>query len=394
MSDTLPYLTTKYTQKGRFLFDGCKLLWHRDKLQDYLDGKHISPIHIDMGIHKSCNIRCIYCYGIKQKPAPDYIPEDRLLKLADDAKECGIRSLAIIGDGEPTMNKGLYPFVQRGKKNNIDLSVATNGLLLDEDKIKILTESLVWVRFNISGVDKYDFIHGTKDSFSRFENIIQLAVKYGKQNKCTIGLQMVLIPQCFSEVIPLAIKAKRWGVDYLVIKQFSDPEEDIPVSFDMSEYDRVTEALNIVEGMSDENTSIIAKWSAIKDSRCITKEHIWNFDRCIDLPFIFQISGNGKCYPCGYLFGNDGYCYGSVIDQDIKTILSSARYREVIKRISETELINLCRGQCRHCETNKFIDRLTKLYTGNLEEALIKMCGSKEQYETLINNPPTHINFV
>jgi radical SAM protein with 4Fe4S-binding SPASM domain len=376
----------------KYLFDGCKLLWHQDKLQDYLDGKRISPILIDMGIHKSCNIRCIYCYGIKQKPSPKYIPEERLLLLAKDAKDAGVRALAIIGDGEPTMNKGLYPFVSYAHMIALDVGVATNGLLLDEEKVKILTNSCIWLRFNISAIDKYDYIMGAKNGLAKFDKVIKWAVKH--KGKCTIGLQAVLIPEGFTEVIPLAQAALDWGVDYLVIKQFSDPEEGIPVKFDMDEYDKATSRLRVAEEMSNEKTKIIVKWGAITDSRSITKHKHWDFSRCIDLPFIFQISGDGGCYPCGYLFGDSRYCYGNVISQTLTEILVSKRYWSVIDTIKHMKLKDLCKGQCRHCETNKFMDRLLKREEPYLEELLVGMCGGRDIYKRLMSNPPEHKNFV
>lgn len=391
MSD-LPYLQGK---PPKYLFDGTKLQYHQDRLQDFLDGKRIMPLHIDMGIHKSCNIKCVYCYGVKQVKSPEFIPEDDLWDLADDAKECGIKSLAIIGDGEPTMNSGLYSFVQHAKMLELDVAVATNGLLLTPLQIEILTKSLVWLRFNISAVNKYDTIMGARpNSFRKFSKVVKYAVEH--KDNCTIGLQMVAIPDCFDEIIPLAKKAIEWGVDYLVVKQFSDGGEGMPIHFDMGRYKEAEDALRIAEQMSTERTRIVAKWSAIKDSIAITNNMEWSFDRCIDLPLLFQISGNGKCYPCGYFFGNDLYCYGDLTKQRLKDILRSERYWEVIKKVAETPLAQLCRGQCRHCETNRFIDRLTKLYKNkpNLRDALITMSNGIDNYTQMLMSPPEHINFI
>ena len=380
----------------KYLFDGCKLLWHRDRLLDYLVGKQVMPLHIDMGIHKGCNIKCKYCYGLYQKPSTEYIPTHRLIRLAQEAKEVGVRSIAVIGDGEPTMNKGLYTFIAAAKNLLLDVSVATNGLLLNEDRIKRLTENLVWLRFNISAVSKYDEIHGTKGGLKKFNEIIKLAVKYGMKNDCTIGLQAVLIPEVFDQVVELAWAARAWQVDYLVIKQFSDPGESIPVQFDMDEYVKVKRRLEIAEDLSTTDTRIIAKWSAMKDSRNITKDKKWDFDACIDLPLIFQISGDGTCYPCGYLFGKEEFCYGNIITQNLKEILASNRYWDIIQRVKNTPLAQLCKGQCRHCETNKFVDVATKLYEkcNSVDDTLIEMCGSAKQYQRMLLNEPLHVNFV
>lgn len=379
----------------RYLMDGCKLLWHQDKLEDYLRGYRITPVTIDMGIHKACNVKCVYCYGVKQGKSAEFIPTDRLIMLAVDAQKCGVRSIAIIGDGEPTMNPGLYDFVTELHIRDVACAVATNGLLLNPTKTQILTQCCTWVRFNISGVSNYDWVMGApKGSLKKFEEVVQQAVVYGVMNHCTIGLQMVLIPECFNEVIPLAKKAIEWGVDYLVIKQFSDGGEGMPIHFNMDKYREAQGVLEDAEKMSNERTKIVVKWSAIRDTVGITRDRRWDFDRCIDLPFLFQISGNGGCYPCGYHFGNPQYCYGNVRSQRLADILKSERYWEVIERVGQTPLDKLCTGQCRHCEPLKFLDKLNKIYDGDLRKALVQLCGSEEQYKRMMENKPEHVAFL
>jgi MoaA/NifB/PqqE/SkfB family radical SAM enzyme len=373
--------------------DGCKMLWNQDRLQDFLDGKRIMPVTIDAGIHKSCNIKCVYCYGVKQVPSPKFIHPDRLLLMAEDAAKAKVKSIAIIGDGEPTMNKGLYDFVRKLKELDVDSAVATNGLLLLRHQIECLTASCTWLRFNISGVEKYEQIMGApKGSFNKLEYVVKYALEH--KGNCTIGLQAVLIPEGFSEIIPLTRKAIEWGVDYLVIKQFSDGGEGMPIHFDMLEYKNAINDLKIAEGMSNGKTSIIIKWHAMADSTSITKLKSWGFDRCIDLPFLFQISGDGGCYPCGYLFGNSDFCYGNVNDARLLDILNSDRYWGIVEKVAKTPLDKLCTGQCRHCFSLKFLDKLVKAYQGDLKKALIQISGGEEEYNKLMDNPPEHLSFL
>jgi len=379
----------------RYLMDGTKYLYHQDRLEDYLRGTLVMPITLDIGIHKACNIKCVYCYGVKQGKSAEYIPTDRLLKLADDAKQCGIRGIAIIGDGEPTMNKGLYPFVVKLHENGVDSAVATNGLLLNHDQIVTLCANCAWVRFNISGINNYDWVMGApRGSLRKFDRILTQAVINGREMGCTIGLQSVLIPECFDEIVPLAQFAIDHGVDYLVIKQFSDGGEGMPIHIDMSRYKEAQNALLKAQGMSNKDTQIIVKWTAIDDTVSITRDKHWGFDKCNDLPFLFQISGNGGCYPCGYHFGNSEYCYGNINHERLYDILNSEKYWKIVEMVANTPLAQLCKGQCRHCESLKFLDQLNKIYDGDLQKALTQMCGSFEQYVKLMDNPPEHINFL
>jgi len=378
----------------KLLFDGNKLLWYPDRLEKFMKGEKITPISVDIGIHKGCNISCVFCYGYYQKKSMDYIPTSALLRFTKDCKRCEIKGVAIVGDGEPTLNAGLYEFVEALTENKIASAVATNGLLLDDKKINRLTANCSWLRFNVSAVgDRYPDIHrGTKIAdFHRLEGIIRYAVE--NKGDCTIGIQMVLIPDCFDQIIPFAEWALAIGVDYAQIKQFSFPGSKIPVKVNMGRYNEAIELLKKAEKMSTETTKIKIKWKAIEDSQNIALANKWDFDRCIDLPFLFQVSGNGKCYPCGYLFNNEKYCYGDLITDSLYDIIQSDRYWNIIDEISKIPMKKLCLGQCRHCSSLQFMDRFTKAYKENTIEALISLCGSKEQYELLRDNPPKHLEF-
>lgn len=379
----------------KYIFDGCKLFWSEDKLQDFVDGKRMMPSTIDMGIHKGCNMRCTFCYGTYQKPSKEYIPEEKLLQIADDAGTCGIKGIAIIGDGEPTLNPGLYPFVERLTARGVESAVATNGLLLDDEKTEILTKNCTWLRFNISAVeDKYEKIHKTvpSGSFEKIKRIIEYAVKH--KGGCTIGLQMVLIPEAFDQVLPLAHLGVELGVDYVQVKQFSDAGTGMPMHFDMHRYDEITENLRQAESLTNEKTQIIIKWHALEESKKITMDKTWSFDRCVDLPFLFQISGNGKCYPCGYMFNKDEYCYGDLQKQSLYDILHSERYWGVIEKIARIPVEKLCNGQCRHSCSNEFMDKFFKANKNSVRDSLIELAGGVEQYQKLKDNPPEHLSFI
>ena len=110
----------------KYLMDACKMAWYPEKLQAFMDGERILPVTLDVAIHKSCNMRCIFCYGEYQKPSTEYIPTDRLLALAEDAGQLGVKGIAIIGDGENTMNKGLYQFVEALTDNGVESAYADN----------------------------------------------------------------------------------------------------------------------------------------------------------------------------------------------------------------------------------------------------------------------------
>jgi len=340
----------------KWRLDSNKLLWHMPRiLKHYIHGKRIAPVTIDAGITKRCNIKCEFCYGIHQGMNGAMIPREPLLRLFEEAPKVGIKAIAIVGDGEPTLNPNLLDAVCTGALNGLDMAVATNGVKMSETLIYTLVKHLVWLRFNLSAVgeDNYTVVHGAPVWEKVKANIERtVAVRNLLRSKCTIGLQMVLTENAFTSVLDEAQFALDTGVDYFVIKQCSDPKNDRMVVPLAKWFDQpgVVKVLKDAEAMSTERTKIIVKFAAIASR--IRRP----YDHCLDVPLLFQMSGNGKCYPCGYLFNNDRYCYGDITKQSIGEILTSEQYWSVIEHMkTKFDIHNECFGHCRHQSTNEFL---------------------------------------
>lgn len=340
----------------KYMMDSSKLLWHMDRVHEhYRDGKRIPPIHMDMGVTSTCNSDCVYCYAKHQRHEGEILDKKVFLRFMEDAPKAGLKSLAIIGDGEPTMNPALYEAVEIGKKNGLDISVGTNGIILGARGIDALLRNCVWIRFNLSAAstDAYRFVHG-RNNWGMVSHNIKLACDIKKEcgYKCTIGLQMVLVPQCLGEVIPEAEFAIESGVDYLVIKQYSDPicSKMVKVDREWYSYPETVEILKKAESLSTEKTKIIVKWGLMgfHDNK--------PYKNCVDLPLLIESSGTGKIYPCGYHFRDERYCMGDLNKQSFSEIISSERYWGIIDSMRKDFVVGEgCHGACRHDRTNEFI---------------------------------------
>lgn len=357
----------------KYLMDGHKLYWHLDRVTDWLKGKRIPPIHIDVGLSKSCNIRCQYCFGVLQgnfykKSASVYFPREPLLRYMRQAGQIGVRSMALIGEGEPLLNPYVYEAIVEGKKSGVDIAMATNGILLDTGKAgEQALEHLSWIRFNISAAseDAYKRIHASKEFLTAVEKIkFCVAVKKKRKLKLTIGLQMVLTPSNVDQVVPLAKLGASLGVDYLVVKQCSDTIENKLGIFDkLNEYESFAARLKEAEGFSNTDYNVIIKWIKVGN------KGLRNYERCLGVPFLLYSSGDGKLYPCGVFFyeHEKEYRMGDLVKQSFKEIFESKRYWEVVEKVSQID-VRKCYVNCRtHC-INEFLWSL--------------------------KNPPEHVNFV
>ena len=356
----------------KYLMDGHKLLWHLDRVKDWLNGKRIPPIHIDVGLSKGCNIRCEYCFGVLQgnfyrKGSEVYFPREALLRYVREAGEIGVRSMAFIGEGEPLLNPNVYDAIIEGKKAGVDVAIGTNGILFDTGKKgEEALEHLSWIRLNISAASEeaYRRIHRSKEFCTVIEKIGFIVENKRKRNlPVTIGLQMVLTPNNVDQVVPLAKLGKDLMVDYCVIKQCSDSVEGaLGVYKKLDEYEGFEDVLREAEATSSSGYNAIVKWKKVMNKG----ERI--YDQCLGVPFLLYSSGNGRLYPCGMFFDiqEEEYRMGDLVEQSFKEIYESDKYWRVIEKVKKID-VRRCYSNCRtHC-INEFLWEIT--------------------------HPPEHINF-
>ena len=349
--------------------DGHKLLWYLDRVERWENGSQIAPLYFDMGITQTCNINCCYCYyATPQNRTKSKIDTDKMVSFLRDCASLGTKAVGILGDGEPMVHNGVYEIVNSGNKFGLDMAISTNGTKLDLDKAEDFLRSLSWIRFNISAATPQTYIKVMGSSEKIFNKVIKniqhcVDIKNKFNLDVTIGMQMVLIPECLNDIVKFAKLGKDLGVDYSVIKQCSE-NENSNYSLTVKDYEQNKSKLAEAEQYSDEKYSAIIKWNKIE------KFGVRNYDTCYGCEFLPQISGAGEVYCCGNFFGNEDFYIGNINEQSFKDILYSKRYKEVMDKVkNEVDVHKQCGTSCRQNEINEF------LYT-------------------IKNKKPKHINFI
>ncbi len=385
-------------QNDKFLLDSNKMLWHLDRLEAFKNGERFAPIHIDQGLSKGCNIACHYCFGVTQgnfykKGSEKIFERDALLNnYIKSAGEVGVRSIAWIGEAEPTLNPNLYDAITLGKQSGIDMSVATNGVLWDtSSKGEAALEHLTWMRFNISAAshESYIKIHASKEFDTAIEKIKHcIDIKRKKNLDITIGLQMVLTPKCIGEVVPLAKLGSELGVDYLQIKHCSDTvENDLGFLERLDEYHKFVPALREAENYSNKDYKVIAKWDKILN------EGKRIYDQCLGAPFLLYGEGTGLLYSCGMFFSGEKYekkyLMGDLNKQTFKEIIESDHYWNIVDKVrNEIDVHNECYPNCRTHSCNNF---LWDVKDSPIDDNIKKRHGGTYVKKEQI---PPHVNFV
>lgn len=318
--------------------DSTKLSLHRERVDAWLRGERIAPVTIDMALTQKCQMACTFCYADLQQREADPVPWECYEGFLDDCVTIGhkpgegVKAISLVSDGESTLNKFYYRFIEKAKANGIDVASGTNGEALKTEQMPMLVDNLTYLRinFNAATPEANAKIMGTTEkAFHRvIDNVRELVrVKRERNANCTIGLQMVLMPHYGHEAVPLAKFGKELGVDYLVIKHCSDDEIGrLGVDYAWYVLPSTVAMLREAEAQSDENYSVQVKWSKIRTGRDR------KYSKCFGTVLHLQMSGTGLVAPCGSFF-NDRYKdkhIGDIAKQRFRDIWAGERYWTVL----------------------------------------------------------------
>jgi radical SAM protein with 4Fe4S-binding SPASM domain len=139
-------------------FDSLSLLSPPPVLRGYMygaqeahearDSNRLLAIRIET--NKSCNLRCRYCYAQSGEDSAKVADFNNLKRIISEAKELGIRSVVVIGGGEPTLYPNFRDLIFYIDSLGIIPVIFSNTLLM--------TEELAWFLYkhNASVMGKLD----------------------------------------------------------------------------------------------------------------------------------------------------------------------------------------------------------------------------------------------
>ena len=150
------------------MLDNSKILWHQERVKNWVEGKRIYPITIDMALTQACGYNCIFCYSKNfQTNERHRITWEIAKNFIDDCAEMDVKAISLVSDGESTLNPIWTDFVVYAKKLGIDVAVGSCGYFMDKKDLEKVLPKLTYFRFNISAgtPERYGFIHGVPNDY-------------------------------------------------------------------------------------------------------------------------------------------------------------------------------------------------------------------------------------
>ena len=113
----------------------------------FINKEKTGPWVIELDPTTACNLACHDCISANLLNQGG-IDSERILKLADEFKEIGVRAVVLIGGGEPMAHKEFGRLVESFSSKDIHVGVTTNGTLMKK-YIDTCANSVSWLRVSV-----------------------------------------------------------------------------------------------------------------------------------------------------------------------------------------------------------------------------------------------------
>jgi len=210
------------------------------------NGRLCSPVSINIDLTLACNYRCPHCIDKRIINTSKQIPFENIVSTLTTLRLAGLRTVIIIGGGEPTLHTRFSDVVKTAKLLGLRIAIVTNGS--NHEKILAVAGYLKkgdWVRLSLdSGTEEtFNALHKPLKK-TTLESACQGASLIKKANpEVQLGFSFVVItPETiefdssltvnYKELEAAASIAKKHGFDYISFKPYlvrdKEGKETIP----------------------------------------------------------------------------------------------------------------------------------------------------------------------
>lgn len=347
-------------QPDNFKIDSHKLIFHPHRVVQWLDGKTIYPVFMEISPSGNCNHRCLFCAKDYMGYQNRFLDSGNLLDRLTELGSLGVRSIMYSGEGEPLLHPEIAHIIQHTKSVGIDVAVASNGVFLTQGLAEQILPFLSWFKFSINAgsASGYAAIHGTKtaDYELVLGNITDAARVIKEQElACTLGTQILLLPENVDEIELLAARVKDAGARYLVVKPYSQHHKSLTRKYECLDYAPYLKLSKRLERFTDSSFKVIFRMNTIMK----TNRPERGYKRCLALPFWSYIDSGGNVWGCNSHLGDERFLYGNISAESFIDIWNGERRRRSLDFVASEMDPEGCRMNCRMDEVNRYLWELT-----------------------------------
>ena len=294
----------------------AKLLWHGNRVKDWVSDGRTKPILIEIAPSGNCNASCPWCFFKDQKVKQE-INANTMLRVLREITAAGMKAINWSGGGEPTMHSHFKDFVKYANVQKLQQGLFTNGF-----KIIPHQEMFEWIRVSL-----------TNQGFKRI-----------KKPHVPFGICVNQIEKYTSqELRNMCIEARSFGASYFQIRPAligdykKQPNLRVP---------------NYLKEYENRNFKV-----HVTNYKYVESVKSKKYKYCYGYHFCPSIDWKGNLSVCLYLTYHKDYILGNLNKDTFGSI-----WKKIPKR---KKVISKCQNCCKNHEINKILFNVKNIESVN-----------------------------
>lgn len=341
----------------------------------YLNKVFQGPYSVYVNLTDHCNLNCLMCSGysplLKKKDHrqnKDFLPKEILDKLVNSLDALNVQLVTITGGGEPFLHPYLMDFVRALCKTRKDVTIITNGTMIQDEQLPELLKLDVNLRFSLiaASAEKYVEVHPnqTAKTFLRLKNNLAFIKNTRERihSRSVISILFVIFKNNFEEIPVMFNMGKEYNVDFVhfmpaifnqeEMKELFLNDADFKILKDIAVHSKDSLCTDITNVCNDLkiNQNFVTNMNKLDLKRSTPCYKGWNF--C-------WILANGDVLPCC----NCNTSLGNIKDETLENIWHSKRYSEQRRSMATRRdgIISILGCKCDTCKPEKEEVKISKL---------------------------------
>ena len=179
-----------------------------------------APVHVRIKPINLCNHHCWYCaYKAKDMQLgedmdqKDQIPEDKMLEIAEDLVNIGVKAVTFSGGGEPFLYKPLLKVSKIFIDGGIQIASLTNGSKLEGELAEYFAHNGTWLRISLDAWDDESYTASRGVRVGEFKRMLKRINDFvDLQGKCVLGISLIVDQKNAKHVYEIVQQLRESGV--------------------------------------------------------------------------------------------------------------------------------------------------------------------------------------
>ncbi|WP_147695435.1 radical SAM protein [Vogesella mureinivorans] len=335
----------------------------QEYIQRFLWNKsNTAPFVVELDPTTACNLACHDCISANLLNQGG-IDGERLLRLAQEFAQHGVRAVVLIGGGEPMAHPKFGELVRALHQSGIKVGVTTNGTLMHRymDECTQMTD---WLRVSVDAgsEDVFSEFRPHASGKSQFPLVIDNMRKMAANKRGLLGYSFLLLTKYNTDgsiqstnavdIEKAAVLAKEIGCDYFEVKPAFDMMHFLQQQ-DKSVVELVNAQLKKIRELADDHFKIIAPFT-LEEALNGVGVQIKPYNRCLTAELRTVITPSGA-YVCPYHRGNLNMRIGDIAKVSLEELWKGDRRNKVMERVDPAKH---CTFHCIRHESNLLLEKM------------------------------------